>query len=125
MAAYSYIGVLALSSQPKGISFFAMSMQALVTMCAGASLLAALPSMIHQILFPSPRGLLMGMANSALAFFLFSYQVSQWTRTNCLAVRPAAFDHIGSACLPSLEVEAEQWMLMSTAWHIAFCHTQA
>ncbi len=74
-------------------------MQALVTMCAGASLLAALPSMIHQILSPSPRGLLMGMANSALAFFLFSYQVSQWTRTNCLAGKPGQNDHIGSACL--------------------------
>ena len=44
-------------------------------MCAGVSLAAALPSMIHQIKYPSPRGLLLGMANSALAFYLFSYQV--------------------------------------------------
>ncbi len=51
-------------------------MQALVKMCAGASLAAALPSMVHQVVSPSPNGLLMGMANSALAFFLFSYQVS-------------------------------------------------
>lgn len=50
-------------------------MQALVKMCTGASLVAALPSMAHQIISPSPGGLLMGMANSALAFFLFSYQV--------------------------------------------------
>ena len=52
-----------------------LMMQALVKMCAGASLAAALPSMIHQVLSPSPRGLLLGLANSALAFFLFSYQV--------------------------------------------------
>jgi len=72
--------------------------------------LAALPSMIHQILSPSPRGLLMGMANSALAFFLFSYQVSPWTRTNCLAVQPAGSNYIGSASCKtwqSLEVDAE------------------
>ena len=74
-----------------------MLMQALVTMCAGASLVAALPSMIHQIMSPSARGLLMGMANSALAFFLFSYQASSWTRTNCLAVKCTGKDYIGSA----------------------------
>ena len=77
MAAHDCIDVLSSASQHKGISFFATLVQALVTMCAGASMVAALPSMIHQIMSPSPRGLLMGMANSALAFFLFSYQASQ------------------------------------------------
>ena len=44
-------------------------------MCGGASLAATLPSMVHQLRAPSPKGLLLGMANSAIAFFLFSYQV--------------------------------------------------
>lgn len=51
------------------------NMQALVKMCGGATVLGALPAMIHQILRPSDRGLLLAMANSAFAFFLFSYQV--------------------------------------------------
>ncbi|KAL0040929.1 hypothetical protein WJX79_010386 [Trebouxia sp. C0005] len=76
--------------------------QALVTMCAGASLVAALPSMIHQIMSPSPRGLLMGMANSALAFFLFSYQVHE--KSILLALLPVtllAFDQpVVAAWLP-------------------------
>lgn len=50
-------------------------LQALVRMCAGSSLLAALPSMVQQIKHPTRTGLLLGMTNSALAFFLFSYQV--------------------------------------------------
>lgn len=50
-------------------------LQALVRMCAGSSFLAALPSMVQQIRQPTPAGLLRSMLNSALAFFLFSYQV--------------------------------------------------
>lgn len=48
----------------------------LMPACAGITVLVALPSMVQQILHPSPRGLLLGMANSAFAFFMFSYQVS-------------------------------------------------
>jgi alpha-1,3-glucosyltransferase len=42
---------------------------------AVATLAAAAPSMAQQIMSPSPLGLLMGMANSAFAFFMFGYQV--------------------------------------------------
>jgi alpha-1,3-glucosyltransferase len=52
-----------------------LSNAALIPACAGITVLAALPSMAQQILQPSPRGLLLGMANSAFAFFMFSYQV--------------------------------------------------
>lgn len=52
-----------------------LQIQALVKLCAGASFAAALPSMLYQMRAPSPKGLLLGMANSSLAFFLFSYQV--------------------------------------------------
>jgi alpha-1,3-glucosyltransferase len=47
----------------------------LMPVCAGITVLAALPSMVQQIREPSPRGLLLGMANSGLAFFMFSFQV--------------------------------------------------
>ncbi len=47
----------------------------LVKICAGTTLLVALPAMVHQIVRPSPRGLLFCMANSAMAFYMFSFQV--------------------------------------------------
>jgi len=50
---------------------------ALVRLCALATLAAFLPSLVHQVLRPSARGLLYGMANSAWAFFLFSFQVHE------------------------------------------------
>jgi len=50
---------------------------ALVRLCALATLAAFLPSLAHQVLRPSARGLLYGMANSAWAFFLFSFQVHE------------------------------------------------
>jgi hypothetical protein len=49
--------------------------QVLVRACAGLTLLAALPSMVQQIRQPSSDGLLLAMANSAFAFFMFAYQV--------------------------------------------------
>lgn len=48
-------------------------------LCAFITILAALPSMVQQILRPSVPGLLLGMANSAFAFFMFSYQVGNNT----------------------------------------------
>jgi hypothetical protein len=105
-----------------------MLMQALVTMCAGASLVAALPSMIHQVMSPSARGLLMGMANSALAFFLFSYQASQWTRTNCLAVKPAQIDYIGAASCKIPAKLGSKCRAMDADEHSigdCICHTEA
>ncbi|KAL0056130.1 hypothetical protein WJX82_008001 [Trebouxia sp. C0006] len=96
--------------------------QALVTMCAGASLLAALPSMIHQILSPSPRGLLMGMANSALAFFLFSYQVHE--KSILLALLPVtllAFDQpVVAAWLPVWAAFSMYPLLKKDGLHIAY-----
>ncbi|WIA33433.1 hypothetical protein OEZ86_006565 [Tetradesmus obliquus] len=50
---------------------------ALMPVCAGLTVLAALPSMVQQVLQPSPKGLLLGMANSAFAFFMLSYQVHE------------------------------------------------
>lgn len=47
----------------------------LVRLCAGLTILAAAPSMLQQVLSPSPQGLLLGMTNSAFAFYMFGYQV--------------------------------------------------
>ena len=49
----------------------------LVRTCTLATLAAFLPSVAHQVARPSRRGLLYGMANSAWAFFLFSFQVHE------------------------------------------------
>ncbi|GFH14330.1 alpha-1,3-glucosyltransferase [Haematococcus lacustris] len=46
-----------------------------VRLCAALTLAAATPSMLHQIMRPSPLGLLLAMANSAFAFFMFAFQV--------------------------------------------------
>eukprot|EP00775_Hariotina_reticulata_P013468 gene13468-13594_t len=54
-----------------------LSNQVLMPLCASITILAALPSMVQQILRPSAPGLLLGMANSAFAFFMFSYQVHE------------------------------------------------
>ncbi|KAJ9515807.1 hypothetical protein QJQ45_008647 [Haematococcus lacustris] len=49
-----------------------------VRLCAALTLAAAAPSMLHQIMRPSPLGLLLAMANSAFAFFMFAFQVSMY-----------------------------------------------
>jgi hypothetical protein len=46
-------------------------------MCMAAVVLASLPAMVQQVLRPSRRGLLYALANSAFAFFMFSYQVGR------------------------------------------------
>ncbi|GAX84554.1 hypothetical protein CEUSTIGMA_g11975.t1 [Chlamydomonas eustigma] len=46
-------------------------------LCAGITLLTSAPSMLHQMMRPSPRGLLMCMANTSMAFFMFSFQVHE------------------------------------------------
>ncbi|KAK9824694.1 hypothetical protein WJX72_012449 [[Myrmecia] bisecta] len=53
------------------------SKEALVRVCAVTTLVAASPAMLQQLRCPSPRGLLICMANSSLAFFLFAYQVHE------------------------------------------------
>lgn len=59
----------------------------LMPVCAGITILAALPSMLQQMRDPSPRGLLLGMANSALAFFMFSFQVCMCMVADALQVK--------------------------------------
>ncbi len=49
-------------------------------MCAGATLFTALPAMLQEIRRPSKKGLLLCMANSAMVFFMFSYQVIEAAR---------------------------------------------
>ena len=53
------------------------SSRALAAVCAAVTLAACAPSTVHQMLRPSPTGLLLGMFNASLAFFLFSYQVHE------------------------------------------------
>ncbi|EFN58391.1 hypothetical protein CHLNCDRAFT_19730, partial [Chlorella variabilis] len=49
----------------------------LVQLCGGTTLVAAAPAMAAQVMRPTPRGFLLCLANSAMAFFLFSYQVHE------------------------------------------------
>lgn len=50
---------------------------ALAPVAAALTLAAAAPSMLQQARDPSPRGLLLAMANSAAAFFMFGFQVHE------------------------------------------------
>lgn len=52
-----------------------LTQQQLVGVCAATTAIAFVPALVQQVLRPSPRGLLLCMANSAMAFFLFSYMV--------------------------------------------------
>lgn len=52
-----------------------LSQDGLVRLCAAATLAAVAPAMASQIARPTTRGFLLCLANSAMAFFLFSYQV--------------------------------------------------
>ncbi|KAL4435016.1 hypothetical protein ABPG77_003841 [Micractinium sp. CCAP 211/92] len=54
-----------------------LSQGGLVRLCGAATLAAAAPAMASQIARPTPRGFLLCLANSAMAFFLFSYQVHE------------------------------------------------
>lgn len=47
----------------------------MILLCTICTLLFFLPSMVHQIVHPSDRGCLYAVANAALSFYLFSYQV--------------------------------------------------
>ncbi|CAL5225224.1 g8012 [Coccomyxa viridis] len=53
------------------------SQQALVWLCMGSTLLAAMPVLVQEVRRPTARGLLVCMASSAFAFYLFSYQVHE------------------------------------------------
>ena len=52
-----------------------LNQQDLVWICGAATLVACLPSVLHQILHPTKQGFLYGLVNSSLAFYLFSFQV--------------------------------------------------
>ncbi|CAI7911911.1 unnamed protein product, partial [Closterium sp. NIES-53] len=49
----------------------------LARMALAATVTAALPSMLHQVLRPSAHGLVLAMLNSSLAFFFFAFQVHE------------------------------------------------
>ncbi len=51
--------------------------QVLFRFCTRATLAAFLPSMIAEIAKPSPTGFLLCLANTAMAFFMFSFQVHE------------------------------------------------
>jgi len=72
---------------------------AMAPLCAGITLAAAMPSMAHQIWAPSPKGLLLAMANSGFAFFMFSYQVHE--KSVLLPLLPVTLlaGYLPSACL--------------------------
>ncbi|CAI7895922.1 unnamed protein product [Closterium sp. NIES-54] len=63
----------------------------LARMALAATVTAALPSMLHQVLRPSAHGLVLAMLNSSLAFFFFAFQ-----GTACLHTLPAC-----TLCLPA------------------------
>jgi alpha-1,3-glucosyltransferase len=51
--------------------------QMLFRLCTGATLVAFFPSMISEITNPSPTGFLLCLSNTAMAFFMFSFQVHE------------------------------------------------
>eukprot|EP00899_Mesostigma_viride_P024519 jgi/Mesvir1/5251/Mv15370-RA.1 len=54
-----------------------LPLASLTKLCAAATILAAAPSMAHQIAHPSRTGFLYSLANSGFAFYLFSFQVHE------------------------------------------------
>lgn len=53
------------------------SVPVLARLALGATITAALPSMVQQIRAPSARGFLLAMLNSSFAFYFFSFQVHE------------------------------------------------
>jgi alpha-1,3-glucosyltransferase len=53
------------------------SIPVLARLALGATVTAALPSMVHQILAPSAKGFLLAMLNGSFAFYLFAFQVHE------------------------------------------------
>jgi alpha-1,3-glucosyltransferase len=51
--------------------------QILFRLCTGATVAAFFPSMIAEIARPSPTGFLLCLTNTAMAFFMFSFQVHE------------------------------------------------
>ena len=49
--------------------------QALIRLCTVSTMLFTAPVLVKEVLRPTQRGLLVCMASSAFAFYLFSYQV--------------------------------------------------
>lgn len=69
-------------------------LQDLVKIAGLATLVACLPSMLQQLRKPSPKGLLYCMANTASAFYMFSYQVHHTLRNNF----SSSSQHLVSLC---------------------------
>lgn len=55
------------------------SVPVLARLALGATITAALPSMVQQIRAPSARGFLLAMLNSSFAFYFFSFQGTSLT----------------------------------------------
>ena len=60
----------------------------LVKLCTVATVSACIPSVVHQLVFPSKKGFLISLLNCSLGFYLFSYQVHE--KSILLACLPAA-----------------------------------
>lgn len=67
----------ATSSFIKWKQLFAGQEDSLVRLCAGLVILVSSPAMCQQLARPSSQGLLLCMANTAWAFFMFSFQVHE------------------------------------------------
>lgn len=64
-----------------------LSLDHIVLLCLGTTLVMLLPSSIHLLLRPSIRSFKLALVNSALVFFLFSFQVHE--KSILIAVIPA------------------------------------
>jgi alpha-1,3-glucosyltransferase len=94
-----------------------LSQGQLVRLCSMATLAAAAPAMAMQVRRPSPRGLLLCLANCAFSFFLFSYQVSRCMHSRT-SLQPACsfwfccgHSAVASLPLPCLQVHEKSILL--------------
>lgn len=73
-------------------------------MCTGATMLAFLPCTVQQIRNPSRHGFVLCLANSAFAFFIFSYQVWFPDDRVHLQHRPAVYACLGMCVATELHL---------------------
>ena len=100
--------------------------QALVWLCMGSTLLAAMPVLVQEVRRPTARGLLVCMASSAFAFYLFSYQVMpECPQLLCTHVRKHQHISMGEAACPFFPYGTYAWPqsmhLSALDWSERFC----
>ena len=84
--------------------------QALVWLCTATTLLAAMPVLVQEVRRPTARGLLVCMASSAFAFYLFSYQVMPYCpELVCTYGKEAPIYLHGEAACPFLSFGTYLW----------------